>query len=66
DVGGVTISLGVAACPAHARTERELFAASDAALYRAKRAGRNRSLTPDEAVVEGVQEVAASAVCELD
>lgn len=40
-VGPVTISLGVAACPAHARTERELFSLSDSALYRAKRGGRN-------------------------
>ncbi|HEU4595034.1 MAG TPA: GGDEF domain-containing protein, partial [Pyrinomonadaceae bacterium] len=42
-VGPVTISLGVAACPAHARTERELFSLSDSALYRAKRGGRNRT-----------------------
>ena len=40
-VGAVTISIGVAACPAHARDERTLYAASDAALYRAKDAGRN-------------------------
>ncbi len=40
-VGPVTISIGVAACPAHATTERTLYAASDAALYRAKDAGRN-------------------------
>lgn len=40
-VGTVTISVGVAACPAHAQTERALYAASDAALYRAKAAGRN-------------------------
>lgn len=41
-IGRVTISLGVASCPVHARTERELYAASDAALYTAKRAGRDR------------------------
>ncbi len=40
-VGTVTISIGVATCPAHAITERTLYAASDAALYRAKDAGRN-------------------------
>ena len=41
EVGAVTISIGVAACPSNAKTERELFAASDDALYRAKREGRN-------------------------
>jgi diguanylate cyclase (GGDEF)-like protein len=41
EVGAVTISVGVAACPASAQSERELFAASDSALYRAKREGRN-------------------------
>ena len=42
-VGVITISIGVASCPAQATTERMLYAASDAALYRAKGAGRNRS-----------------------
>jgi diguanylate cyclase (GGDEF)-like protein len=42
DVGTVTISLGVASCPSHATSERSLYAASDDALYRAKREGRNR------------------------
>jgi diguanylate cyclase (GGDEF)-like protein len=41
-IGRVTISLGVASCPAHALNERELYAASDAALYAAKREGRDR------------------------
>jgi diguanylate cyclase (GGDEF)-like protein len=41
-VGTVTVSLGVAACPAHATSERAIYAASDAALYRAKEEGRNR------------------------
>ncbi len=43
-VGTVTISLGVAACPVHARTERELFSASDTSLYQAKRDGRDRTV----------------------
>lgn len=39
----VTVSLGLAACPSHAITERLVYAASDAALYRAKQTGRNRT-----------------------
>lgn len=42
-IGRVTVSLGVAACPAHATSERTLYAASDAALYRAKGEGRNQT-----------------------
>jgi len=42
DVGKVTVSIGVAACPAHANSERSLYAASDRALYAAKNGGRNR------------------------
>jgi diguanylate cyclase (GGDEF)-like protein len=42
EIGTVTISLGVAACPAHADTERALYDTCDALLYRAKRKGRNR------------------------
>lgn len=41
-VGTVTVSIGVAACPAHANSERSLYAASDRALYAAKNSGRNR------------------------
>jgi diguanylate cyclase (GGDEF)-like protein len=37
----VTVSIGVAALPAHARTADELMEAGDVALYEAKRAGRN-------------------------
>jgi diguanylate cyclase (GGDEF)-like protein len=48
DIGTVTISLGVAACPSHAGTERTLYAASDAALYSAKRDGRNRTAVAPE------------------
>ncbi|HWC10048.1 MAG TPA: sensor domain-containing diguanylate cyclase [Acidimicrobiales bacterium] len=38
----VTMSLGVATHPEHGRSEKELKAAADAALYRAKRSGGNR------------------------
>jgi diguanylate cyclase (GGDEF)-like protein len=41
-VGHITVSIGVAACPDHANSERSLYAASDAALYVAKNEGRNR------------------------
>jgi diguanylate cyclase (GGDEF)-like protein len=43
NIGFATVSIGVASCPAHATSERTLYAASDAALYRAKGEGRNRS-----------------------
>lgn len=42
-IGIVTVSLGVASCPAHANSERTLYAATDAALYQAKREGRDRA-----------------------
>ncbi len=38
----VTLSVGVAELPHDARTPQELIAAADAALYAAKKAGRNR------------------------
>ena len=44
DLGLVTVSVGAATCPSDAKSERELFTASDAALYSAKRAGRNRAV----------------------
>src|SRR4051812_47117940 len=40
---GVTASLGVAAMPTTANDARELLAKADAALYQAKRAGKNRT-----------------------
>jgi diguanylate cyclase (GGDEF)-like protein len=42
-VGTVSVSVGVASCPAHAESERALYTAGDAALFRAKRGGRNRT-----------------------
>ena len=41
-VGNFTVSIGVAACPEHADSERTLYAASDRALYVSKNGGRNR------------------------
>jgi diguanylate cyclase (GGDEF)-like protein len=40
--GEITLSLGVAGFPAHGDTPDALIAAADAALYEAKRAGRDR------------------------
>src|SRR5712691_2023751 len=41
-VGRISVSIGVAGCPAHANSQRTLYAASDRALYVAKNEGRNR------------------------
>jgi len=41
-VGAVTVSVGVAALPAHGESSQALLEAADAALYRAKREGRDR------------------------
>ncbi len=40
--GSIAASFGVAEYPFHARTSRDLVASADAALYEAKRKGRNR------------------------
>ncbi|MEG2806155.1 EAL domain-containing protein [Stenotrophomonas sp.] len=37
----VTASIGIALCPDHAASERQLMAFADAAMYQAKEAGRN-------------------------
>jgi len=50
-VGLVTVSLGVAALPDHGTSPRVLIDAADAALYRAKREGRDRVMVA-EAVIE--------------
>jgi len=41
-VGVVTVSMGVAACPESATSERALYSASDSALYVSKNSGRDR------------------------
>lgn len=43
----ITASIGIAACPEHGSSPRELVAAADAALYNAKRGGRNRVAEPE-------------------
>jgi diguanylate cyclase (GGDEF)-like protein/putative nucleotidyltransferase with HDIG domain len=52
----VTLSIGVACAPMHGETMETLFGASDAALYGAKRGGRNMVMSAPRAGV-GKQEV---------
>ena len=44
DGPALTVSAGVATCPAHAALPEALVAAADDALYRAKRAGKDRAV----------------------
>ena len=46
-VGLVTMSIGVAALPEHGESSKTLLDAADAALYRAKREGRDRVLVAE-------------------
>jgi two-component system, cell cycle response regulator len=47
--GQIAASFGVAGCPRSAQTARELLSLADAALYEAKRQGRNRVAQPPSA-----------------
>jgi diguanylate cyclase (GGDEF)-like protein len=51
--GRVTVSLGVAAFPAHGETPEALIASADAAMYAAKREGRNRVMRARKTRAEG-------------
>ena len=46
-LGQVTVSIGVAVFPRHGASGEDLLAAADAALYKAKKAGRNRVLAAE-------------------
>jgi len=46
-LGVITASIGVAALPDHGMNEKELLQSADAALYRAKREGRDRVVIAD-------------------
>jgi diguanylate cyclase (GGDEF)-like protein len=64
-MGIVTISLGVAVFPEHGMSPKELMAAADAALYEAKRGGRDKVViaaqkAADEVAVPAAGEAAAS------
>ncbi|MEQ9010549.1 diguanylate cyclase [Algiphilus sp.] len=58
DEPGIAISVGMAAYPADGMSQSELLAAADAALYAAKRRGRNQVVI---AVSESAQTVEDSA-----
>jgi diguanylate cyclase (GGDEF)-like protein len=61
-VGMVTVSVGVAELPQHGTSPKELLDAADAALYRAKREGRDRVVIASPAsIVDGEGNAAASA-----
>ncbi|HVH41083.1 MAG TPA: diguanylate cyclase, partial [Labilithrix sp.] len=47
NIGPVTLSIGVAEYPHHGTTAADLLRSADAALYRAKREGRNRVVLAD-------------------
>ena len=53
-LGGITLSIGVAAFPHHADTSKSLVGAADAALYQAKAAGRDRVLAASAIPVERI------------
>jgi diguanylate cyclase (GGDEF)-like protein/PAS domain S-box-containing protein len=53
-LGIVTISVGVAAFPTHGTSPKELMAAADAALYEAKRGGRDQVVVASSKPIEEV------------
>jgi diguanylate cyclase (GGDEF)-like protein len=50
-LGTITASVGVAELPQHGTTAKDLLEAADAALYRAKREGRDRVVVADSRLV---------------
>lgn len=56
----VTVSIGVSVFPAHGESPEALIAAADAALYQAKRAGRDRTVTAEQVPTAVLDEPAAA------
>lgn len=54
-LGMITVSAGVAGAPLHGASPKDLIEAADAALYRAKRAGRDRVLMADSVPADSPQ-----------
>ena len=54
-LGLITASIGVAALPDHGTNEKDLLQAADAALYRAKREGRDRVAVAEASIVVDAQ-----------
>jgi diguanylate cyclase (GGDEF)-like protein/PAS domain S-box-containing protein len=59
-LGMITVSVGVSALPRNGTTAKELLDAADAALYRAKREGRDRVMDADQAISLEPQAAAAA------
>jgi diguanylate cyclase (GGDEF)-like protein/PAS domain S-box-containing protein len=59
-LGKITISVGVADLPLHGTSPKELLEAADAALYRAKREGRDRVVVADPPVSAAAAAAAVS------
>jgi diguanylate cyclase (GGDEF)-like protein/PAS domain S-box-containing protein len=64
-LGMVTFSVGVATFPANGMSPKELMAAADAALYEAKRGGRDQvavapAKSPEEMAIPGAMEAAGA------